>query len=154
MKLNACFHWLLKIKNWKQYFVYFQFPSQIEFWEQFLFSVHFGLPNKFFSLKNRKLFLKIENKGKKQLANIPLDFGPRQSKGLGKLKITKTILIGYLPKNLHDFQIGPRIIGFNFQVQFMKWRRSRLLSQFREVKNSWGFWAHFMKWKFGFYKLP
>ena len=49
-----------------------QFPSQIKFWEQFLFFAYFELPNKFFSLKNRKLFLKTENKGKKQLQNIPL----------------------------------------------------------------------------------
>ena len=35
-----------------------------------------------------------------------LDFGPRQSKGLGKLKIIKIILIGYLPNNLHDFKLG------------------------------------------------
>ena len=40
-----------------------------------MFFVHFGLPNKFFSLKNRKLVLETENKGKKQLPNIPLDFG-------------------------------------------------------------------------------
>ena len=37
-----------------------------------MFSIYFGLSNKFFSFKNRKLFLKIENKGKKQLSNIPL----------------------------------------------------------------------------------
>ena len=30
-----------------------------------MFSVHFGLLNKFFSLKNSKLFLKIKNKRKK-----------------------------------------------------------------------------------------
>ena len=69
-----CFHWLLKIRNWKQPFACFQFPSQIEFWKQFLFSTRFELPNKFFSLKNRKLFLKTENMGKKQLSNIPLSF--------------------------------------------------------------------------------
>ena len=40
-----------------------------------MFFVHFGLPNKFFSLKNRKLVLETENKGKKQLSNIPLGFG-------------------------------------------------------------------------------
>ena len=40
-----------------------------------MFFVHFGLPNKFFSLKNRKLVLETENKGKKQLPNIPLGFG-------------------------------------------------------------------------------
>ena len=35
-------------------------------------TAHFELPNKFFSLKNKKkIFLKIENKGKKQLPNIP-----------------------------------------------------------------------------------
>ena len=62
----------MKITNWKQYFACFQFPSQIEFWKQFLFSIYFGLPNKFFSLKNRKLFSKIENKRKKQLTNILL----------------------------------------------------------------------------------
>ena len=39
-----------------------------------MFFVHFGLSNKFFSLKNRKLFLETENKGKKQLLNIPLAF--------------------------------------------------------------------------------
>ena len=69
-----CFYWLLKIKNWKQLFACFQFPSQIEFWKQFLFFARFELPNKFFSFKNRKLFLKTENKGKKQLPNIPLVF--------------------------------------------------------------------------------
>ena len=31
-----------------------------------MFFVHFGLPNKFFSLKNSKLFFKIENKRKKK----------------------------------------------------------------------------------------
>ena len=71
--LNAFFYWLLKIRNWKQFFACFQFPSQIEFWEQFLFFVHFGLPNKFFSLKNRKLFLETENKSKNQLPKIPLE---------------------------------------------------------------------------------
>ena len=51
----------------------FSVSSQIEFWEQILFFVYFGLPNKFFSLKNKKLFLEIENKGKKKLLppNIP-----------------------------------------------------------------------------------
>ena len=39
-----------------------------------MFSVHFELPNKFFSPKNRKLFFKTENKRKKQLPNIPLTF--------------------------------------------------------------------------------
>ena len=66
-----CFHWFLKIRNWKQSLACFQFPSQIEFWKQFLFSTRFELPNKFFSFKNRKLFLKTENKEKKQLPNIP-----------------------------------------------------------------------------------
>ena len=65
------FSLLLKIRNSKQFFVCFQFPSQIKFWEQFLFSVHIKLPNKFFSFKNIKLFLKTENKEKKQLPNIP-----------------------------------------------------------------------------------
>ena len=37
-----------------------------------MFFARFELPNKFFSLKNRKLFLKTENKRKKQLPNIPL----------------------------------------------------------------------------------
>ena len=60
--------------NWKYPFVCFQFSSQIEFWEQFLFSVHFGLPKKFFSLKNRKLFLKTENKGKKSVTKHTLKF--------------------------------------------------------------------------------
>ena len=39
-----------------------------------MFFVYFGLSNKFFSFKNRKLFLETENKGKKQLLNIPLAF--------------------------------------------------------------------------------
>ena len=39
-----------------------------------MFFVHFGLPNKFFSLKNRKLFLETKNKGKNQLPNITLAF--------------------------------------------------------------------------------
>ena len=71
IKLNACFHWLLKIRNWKQSFVCFQFPSQFEFWEQFLFFVHFKLPNKFFRLKNRKLFLETKNKGKNSYQTYP-----------------------------------------------------------------------------------
>ena len=53
--------------------------SKTCFWEYkektiflyFLFSVYFGLPNKFFNLKNRKLFLKTEKKVKKKLPNIP-----------------------------------------------------------------------------------
>ena len=64
----------MEIRNSKQHFAYFQFPSQIKFREQFLFSIHFGLPNKFFNFKNRKLFLETKNKGKKQLSDIPLDF--------------------------------------------------------------------------------
>ena len=39
-----------------------------------MFSVYFGLLNKIFSLKNRKLFLETENEGKKQLPNIPYGF--------------------------------------------------------------------------------
>ena len=66
IKLNAYFHWLLKIRNWKQHFACFQFSSQIEFWEQFFFSVHFELSKNFFSFKNRNLFFKTENKEKKQ----------------------------------------------------------------------------------------
>ena len=54
--------------------VFFFFFSQIEFWEQLLFFIHFRLSNKFFSLKNRKLFLETENKRKKQLPNTPLYF--------------------------------------------------------------------------------
>ena len=46
----------------------------IEFCGQFLFFVHFWLPNKFFSFKNRKLFLETKNKRKKQLPNIHLLF--------------------------------------------------------------------------------
>ena len=80
LHLNACFHWLLKIRNWKQSFTCFQFPSQIKFWKRFLFSTHFELPNKFFSLKNRKLFLKTENKEKKQLPNILLVFSTTRTK--------------------------------------------------------------------------
>ena len=77
IKLNACFHWILTIRNWKQPFACFQFPSQIEFWKQFLFSFHFGLPNKFFSFKNRKLFLKTKNKEKKTITKHTLSFlGP------------------------------------------------------------------------------
>ena len=56
-----------------------------------MFSIHFGLPKKFFSLKNRKLFLKIENKEEKQLPNIPLIYAFRRLceyvKILDKLKI-------------------------------------------------------------------
>ena len=38
-----------------------------------LYSVHFGLPNKFFNIKNKFFFfLKTENKRKKQLTNILL----------------------------------------------------------------------------------
>ena len=62
--------WKLETENNILYV--FQFPSQIEFWEQFLFFVHFGLLNKFFNIKNKKLFLKTEKKGEKQLPNIPL----------------------------------------------------------------------------------
>ena len=59
-----CFHQFLKIRNWKQSFVCFQFPSQIEFWEQFLFSVYFRLQNKFFSSKNKNYFWKQKIKRK------------------------------------------------------------------------------------------
>jgi len=38
------------------------------------------LPNKFFSLKNRKLFLETENNGKKQLSNILLNFLKKKKK--------------------------------------------------------------------------
>ena len=63
-----------------------------------------------------------------------LDFGPRQSKGLGKLKIIKIILIGYLPNNLHDFKLGQES-----QVSTFKY-------------NSWsgqdlGYWANSVKWR-------
>ena len=37
-----------------------------------MFSIHLGLPNKFFNLKIRKFFLKTKNKMKKQLPNIPV----------------------------------------------------------------------------------
>ena len=37
----------------------------------FLFSVHFELPNKFFNLKSRKLFLKTENKKKNSYQTYP-----------------------------------------------------------------------------------
>ena len=70
-------------------------PLQIEFWEQFLFSVHFELPNKFFSLKNRKLFLKIENKGKKQLPNIPLISFKHHVEKEMLLFAGKPVVIGY-----------------------------------------------------------
>ena len=35
-----------------------------KFWEPFLFLVHYMLSNKFFSLKNKKLFMKTENNKK------------------------------------------------------------------------------------------
>ena len=64
-----------------------------------------------------------------------LDFGPRQSKGLGKLKIIKIILIGYLPNNLHDFKLGQesQVSAFKYNscsgedlcywANSVKWRR-------------------------------
>ena len=33
----------------------FSFLHKIEFWKSFLFSVHFKLPNMFFSFKNKKI---------------------------------------------------------------------------------------------------
>ena len=71
---STCVFIGLKTRNWKQHFACFQFPSQIEFCKQFLFSVYFELPYKFFSLKNGKLVLKTKYKRKKQLQNIPLIF--------------------------------------------------------------------------------
>ena len=47
----------------------FNFLHKLGFENIFLFSIHFELPNKFFSFKYRKMFLKTENKEKKQLPN-------------------------------------------------------------------------------------
>ena len=52
--------WKLETEN-NILYVFSFFP---EFWELFLFLVHYGLLNKFFSLKNKKLFLKTENNRK------------------------------------------------------------------------------------------
>ena len=52
-----------------------------------MFSVYFRLPNKFFSLKNRKLFLKIENKEEKQLPNILYALRKKEKKKINILKI-------------------------------------------------------------------
>ena len=60
--------WKLEIKNSILHifsFFFYKFSFENSF-----FLVYFGLPNKFFSLKNRNLFLKIENKEEKQLPNI------------------------------------------------------------------------------------
>ena len=57
-KIENCF-WKQKIRGKNSYQTY------LKFWKLFLFSVHFGLSNKFFNLKNKKLFLKAENKRKK-----------------------------------------------------------------------------------------
>ena len=48
------------------------FLHKLSFENNFCFLFIFGLRNKCLSLKNRKLFLKTENKGKKQLPNIIL----------------------------------------------------------------------------------
>ena len=63
-----------------------------------------------------------------------LDFGPRQSKGLGKLKIIKIILIGYLPNNLHDFKLGQES-----QVSAFKYNSCS--------GEDLGYWANSVKWR-------
>ena len=60
----------MKTRNWNQHSACFQFSSQIKFWKQFLFSIYFKLPNKYFNLKNKKVFLKTKNKKKKQIPAI------------------------------------------------------------------------------------
>ena len=48
----------------------FNFLHKLSCENNFLFSIHFKLSNKFFSLKNRTLFLETENKGKKKVTKL------------------------------------------------------------------------------------
>ena len=62
--------WKLETENSILHVFYFLYKLSFE--NKFFFSVNFRLLNKFFSLKNKKLFLEIENNEEKQLPNIPL----------------------------------------------------------------------------------
>ena len=64
--------WKLEIEN--NLLHIFSFLHKLSFENIFLFFVYFGLPNKFFSLKNRKLFLKTENKKEKIVTKHTLIF--------------------------------------------------------------------------------
>ena len=119
----------MKIRNWKQSFACFQFPSQIEFWKQFLFSVRFELPNKFFSLKNRKLFLKTENKGKKQLQTYPKS---NQLKKKAKNVWEKSLKKGDLDKNKLIFYIKT---SFNILIIFF-FLKIRIKLKFWQLKGN------------------
>ena len=64
--------WLVELKKNKNKKIKIKKPEKVILKiETFFFSIHFELSNKFSSLKNRKLFLEIENRKKKQLPNIP-----------------------------------------------------------------------------------
>ena len=60
--------WKLETENSLLYV--FSFLHKLGFENNFFF-IHFGLPNKFFSFKNRKLFLKTKNKGKNSYQTYP-----------------------------------------------------------------------------------
>ena len=62
--------WKLKIENGILHV--FSFLHKLNFENSFCFLPILSCQTSF-CLKNRKLFLKTENKGKKQLPNIPLD---------------------------------------------------------------------------------
>ena len=64
----------------------------------FLFFVYFGLSNKFFSLKNRKLFLKIENKGENSYQTHSNALREKKKKRK-KDKYTKNILRNFFLLN-------------------------------------------------------
>ena len=61
-----------KLETEKSILHVFSFLHKLSFEISFFFLVHFGLPNKFFSLKNRKLFLETENKGKNNYQIYPI----------------------------------------------------------------------------------
>ena len=61
-----------KLETEKSILHVFSFLYKLSFEINFFFLVHFGLPYKFFSLKNRKLFLETENKGKNNYQIYPI----------------------------------------------------------------------------------
>ena len=88
----------MKIRNRKQSFAFSQFPSQIEFWERYLFFLHFGLSKKIFSLKNNIYFFwKQKIREKNSYQTYPKNqFSKKIKKNVFKIK-------NLFPKNCFYF---------------------------------------------------
>ena len=88
----------MKIRNRKQSFAFSQFPSQIEFWERYLFFLHFGLSKKIFSLKNNIYFFwKQKIREKNSYQTYPKNqFSKKIKKNVFKIK-------NLFPKNCFHF---------------------------------------------------